>query len=298
VGYYSYTRSISLHLSISYAFHFAASNPDAMTDDLARLAHNALTMLSNRAQNSMLLVGTMLGVVMIAAMSACDTSQSLPAAPAMVNPSDTAVGTANATIIPTSTDVPYSPTEDATVSWQEFKAGAPSGWLLDPIHAAVATELVIWNNQHQTAIALTPISTEVPYTPEPTATLGVGLIADVGCVHPIHDGKPQFPSCGEAYVNGTWLFVGAGYTGGGIGAYNPPPQSLLVVCPEPLDEHWGGSDALTYETPVNVGEIRIEALSGSLVTVVPRDPNNHVSFVFDLATRQWINLRPTPSPSP
>jgi hypothetical protein len=239
----------------------------------------------------MLVVAMLAGMAILIALSACDTTQSLPSATA-------ATATAQvATPIPTSTDVPSSPTEDATVAWQEFKAGAPPGWLLDPTHAAVATELVIWNIQHQTAIALTPPTTEVPYTPEPTATLGVGLIADVGCVRPIHDGKPQFPSCGEAYVNGTWLFVGAGYTGGGIGAYNPPPQSLLVVCPEPLDEHWGGSDALTYETPVNVGEIRIESLAGSLVTVVPRDPNNHVGFVFDLTTRQWVNT-PTRSPSP
>src|SRR5205823_887451 len=40
------------------------------------------------------------------------------------------------------------------------------------------------------------------------------------------------------------------------------------------------------------------SIAGSLVSVVPRDPNNHVSFVFDLATRQWVSSTSSLSPAP
>src|SRR2546427_919197 len=62
------------------------------------------------------------------------TTQTLPVAPAAVNASTTT--TAVATIVPTETKVMLSPTENATVSFQEFKAGYPPGWFMDPTIAA------------------------------------------------------------------------------------------------------------------------------------------------------------------
>jgi hypothetical protein len=105
---------------------------------------------------------------------------------------------------------------------------------------------------------------------------------------PLSGGKPAFPSCWDAYLNGTWLFVGAGFTGELHDEEgNNPLRGLVMVCPEFVNEHFAG--CVTYETPVNVGEVRIELLSGSLVSVVPRDPANHAHFVFDLDTRRWLN---------
>jgi hypothetical protein len=250
-------------------------------------------MNSHRTHGSLLLTAVIAVVGAFIAISACDTTQSLPSLPAAENSSTTATGVVTA--IPTDTEVVLSPTENATVALQEFEAGAPPGWFSDPTNAAVATQIPIRRSQYLTAIALTPTLPPFPYTPEPTRTPGLGMIHDTGCVLPVHDGEPQFPSCWDAYVNGRWIFVAAGYRGGGIGAYNPPPRSLIFVCPEPV--YFGSSDAVTYETPANEGEVRIASISGSLVTIVPRDPNNHASFVFDLATRQWVNS-PTPGPSP
>ncbi len=254
--------------------------------------------MNTRQLQGTILIWAMLGdLLVVILLSACGGVQSLPAVPAAVQLSETAVSSATTTAVPTDTLTPLSPTEDATVSFQEFKAGYPSGWFMDPTVAAAATELVISYSQHLTAIALTPTETDVPYTPPPTPTYGVGVIRDVGCYPPHHDGLPQYPSCGDAYVNGAWYFVGAGYTGGGINPYNPPPQSLLLVCPEPVNAHLGSSSSIMYKPPVNVGDIHIESIAGSLVTVAPRDPANQARFVFDLATRQWVS-GPTPGPSP
>ncbi len=218
---------------------------------------------------------------MLIAVSACDTPQSQPATPTVVIKSTSAP----ATDTPSDPMVALSPTENATESLQEFKAGYPPGWFMDPTIAAAVTQFAIQKSQYLTAVALTPTLPPFPYTPEPTRTPGLGMIQDTDCVRPHHDGMSQFPSCWDAYVSGRWIFVAAGYTGGGIGAYNPPPRSIIFVVPEPA--YLGSSDAVTYGTPVNEGEVRIASVSGSLVTIVPRDPNNHASFVFDLATRQW-----------
>src|SRR5438477_11245486 len=118
------------------------------------------------------------------------------------NPIPVPMTTVPAIAIPTNTAVILSPTEDATVSWQEFKAGAPPGWFMDPEVAAEATRLVITESQHLTAIALTPTMGPPPYTPAPTRTLGVGIIKDTDCIRRLHDGSPHFPSCWDAYVNG------------------------------------------------------------------------------------------------
>ncbi len=253
-------------------------------------------MISHRSQGSILIATLMVGIVVLLAISACDSAHSLPAAPAAVNPSTTASASTVATTLPTDTVVIASPTENATVALQELKAGYPGGWMADPTHAAGATEIVERNNRRLTAIALTPTTTEVPYTPEPTRTPGVGLISESDCLPPVSSGKPVFPNCWEANVNGTWLFVGAGFTGdhnGGEDGMNPF-RGLIVVSLEPIEEHLG-RDSATYDTPVNVGEVRIASISGSAVSVVPRDPSNHASFVFDLSTRQWVG---TPGPSP
>ncbi len=253
-------------------------------------------MISHRTQGSLLITAAMVGLIMLIVVSACDTAQSPPATPTVVITSTAAPVAATATL--TDPVVALSPTENATESLQEFKAGYPPGWFMDPTIAAAATQLVIWNNQHLTAIALTPTLGPAPYTPEPTRTLGVGIIAETDCLTPANGGLPVFPNCWEANVGGTWLFVGAGSVGY---AHDPdgqnPLRGLIVVCPEPIDEHMG-RDSVTYETPVNVGEVRIASISGSLVTIVPRDPNNHASFVFDLATRRWVTPASGPVPSP
>ncbi|HMA36970.1 MAG TPA: hypothetical protein VKY74_21120 [Chloroflexia bacterium] len=44
--------------------------------------------------------------------------------------------------------------------------------------------------------------------------------------------------------------------------------------------------------------MRIVSVNGTQFTLAPVDPNVHGTFVFDLATRQWLALTPGPSPSP
>jgi hypothetical protein len=88
-----------------------------------------------------------------------------------------------------------------------------------------------------------------------------------------------------------------------------PMQGLLLVFNGPaLDT--SDPTAEVYSTPLKVGGIRIVALNGTRFTVAPvnlRTPGAILtpwttatpgtSFVFDLATRQWVNT-PTPGPSP
>ncbi len=83
-------------------------------------------------------------------------------------------------------------------------------------------------------------------------------------------------------MNNQWVLVGGGQFGGDSEAHL---QSVILVCPGPC---WNPQEGTIYLTPRNVQEARITNVSGTLVTVVARDPTITDSFVFDLATAQWI----------
>jgi hypothetical protein len=176
--------------------------------------------------------------------------------------------------------------------FEEFKGGYPPGALLTPRNAAAATQAVEQYNRLLTATALTPTTTPYPTdTDVPTATPGVGPIADTGCVPSITSGAPRFPSCWEARVNNQWVLVGGGQVRDDE-TYRW--HSFILVCPGPC---WNPIKGTMYPTPRDVQEVRIANVTGTLVTVVPRDPAIADSFVFDLAAGRWV-APPGASPYP
>ena len=69
---------------------------------------------------------------------------------------------------------------------------------------------------------------------------------------------------------------------------------MILVCPGPC---YRPDEGTIYLTPHNVQEVRIANVTGTLVTVVAREPALTDSFVFDLATSQWV-APPGASPYP
>ena len=233
-------------------------------------------------------------------VSACGTT-TLPAATTVSTavPVDTSTPWAWATALPTETSVPQSsatagapvapprpdtdPTRDPTAVFEEFKGGHPYGSLLTPTNAAAATQAVQQYNQLLTRTALTPTEPPPPtLPPQPTPTHGVGLITDSFCIRALHGGFPRFPSCWEARVNNQWVLVGGGQT---EASGESLAQSMILICPGPC---FDPDEGTIYLTPRNVQEVRIAHVTGTLVTVVPRDPARPDVFLFDLATNQWV----------
>ncbi len=222
--------------------------------------------------------------------SAVVTAQVVVSVTAPLLSTSTAVGTAVSTAV---TPLPAeTATRNPTAVFEEFKGGYPPGALMDPTNAAAATVAVQEYNNLLTRTALTPTITAGPTeTDVPTATPGVGLITDSFCIRALHGGMPRFPSCWEARVNNQWILVGGGQFGGDSEAHL---QSVILVCPGPC---YRPDEGTIYPTPHNVLEARIANVSGTLVTVVARDPAIPDSFVFDLATAQWV-APPGASPYP
>ncbi|HMA34101.1 MAG TPA: hypothetical protein VKY74_06420 [Chloroflexia bacterium] len=197
--------------------------------------------------------------------------------------------------LPATVSVGATSTPNATIAFQEFKAGYPRGAFSNPTNVAIATQVAAARIVYETAIALTPIDTPVPWTPAPpgpTPTWFVGMLTDTGCIIPDYTGAPQFASCWRTQVNGTWFFVAGGFAGD---PHSPPDNSvegLLLVCVEPCRAI--PSESALYPVPRQVGDVHIVAVDGLRVTLEPRLPQYHDRFVFDLGTRQWVGLTPTP----
>jgi len=88
-------------------------------------------------------------------------------------------------------------------------------------------------------------------------------------------------NCWQGLVNGSVGFVEAGVGG----RYSDQAQGIIIYQPHYYDYH----QQYIYNTPQRVGAVRIISVDGSRVTLAPVDPNAHVTLVFDLATRQWVN---------
>ena len=147
---------------------------------------------------------------------ACGTTTS-PATP--VSPAGPSAMVALPSATPISTAVSHLPagtaTRNPTAVFEEFKGGYPPGALMDPTNAAAATVAVQDYSNLLTRTALTPTITPAPtFTVAPTRTPGVGLIADLDCIPPLHSGMPRFPSCWEARVNQQRVLVGGGSLAG------------------------------------------------------------------------------------
>ncbi|HMA36965.1 MAG TPA: hypothetical protein VKY74_21095, partial [Chloroflexia bacterium] len=163
---------------------------------------------------------------------------------------------------------------------------------------AAITEVALLDIARETRIALTPASafeipTATPTTsPGPTATWTTGW---GGCDVWYSTTKPDYMSCWSGTYDNGFVFLEAGNEGR-EGDIN---QGVLYVVFYDVNQVMR-SDHLYY-TPQVLGPIRIVAVSGSLVTVAPTDPQwAQVRFVFDLTTSQWLPASPVPvgSPSP
>lgn len=209
-------------------------------------------------------------------------------------PSTTITVIANTPIATSAPTLTVIPTPTPTLDLSKHYGGWPPQWLAyDPTVQAVATAASERASVYETAIALTPTPmTQPTWSPQPTPTLGLGMISDNGCVYPTHPGKPSFSSCWHTNVAGTWFFVAVGSQGDGI---EQQVQGLLWVSAQPYPHNPKGSDQQFYLAPRP--DLHITAVDGARITLASRDPAVSDTFFFDLATRQWVTPGPSPVPS-
>jgi hypothetical protein len=157
--------------------------------------------------------------------------------------------------------------------------------------AAYATRNATWRSQFQTQVALTPIPprpTLPPPRPTPTWELGWVRCANGGILEPVRY------SCWRGLFNGELITVAAGQQS----RLGDRSQGLFMVF------HGGILDPDNpttefYSTPLKLGGMSILSVDGTRFTLAPYDPwatwtpepspTPGVIFVFDLATRQWVN---------
>jgi hypothetical protein len=154
--------------------------------------------------------------------------------------------------------------------------------------AAYATFYAAEVAREQRMLTPHPSSTPQP-TPLPiTATPQLGLWTD--CGHGLHD-DPLAANCWQLFIHGILYQV----TAGRLAPESEADQGVLWV--RGPGDHV--QDVPWYRTPQRVGSIHIVTVEGLRVTVANRSPPNPpASFVFDLATRQWLHPDGTPWPTP
>jgi hypothetical protein len=99
--------------------------------------------------------------------------------------------------------------------------------------------------------------------------------------------------------------------GGHEGNFDDPMQGLVMIFHGPRFHTFDPTTEI-YRTPQRVGPVRLVSVDGMRFTLVsvpgypgrPQPPQPtftplpQVTFVFDLATRQWVSPPTTPGPSP
>ena len=138
----------------------------------------------------------------------------------------------------------------------------------------------------------TPAPSPPTHTPgrrpaAPTFTPVIGMLP--GCL-PFGNGAGIPYNCWQGLVNGQLLILKAGV--GGYG-HDQTQGFVWVNTPEQRED---GSDI--YFTPQQIGPVKIVSVNGLIFTLAPAEPGfPPVTFVFDLATRQWVTPGPSPVPS-
>jgi hypothetical protein len=145
--------------------------------------------------------------------------------------------------------------------------------------AAIATEV---------ALTHAPRDTPGPPPVYPTPTWAMGIIPD--CANASAQG-PQCINIWRGVLNGEIVQVE-----GGQESYDDPSQGIAIVFT------FGHNDLQIYKTPQKVGVVRVAAVDGTRVTFAPVDfripqvlltpwttATPGTTFVFDLATRQWVS---------
>lgn len=207
------------------------------------------------------LLGSPIIMVAIMTLTACAESTQLTTS----RPELTEVPAA--TSVPNPTARPLSPT-DAT-------------------HQADEQALAQYVERRRTAVALTPTQHVPPITPQPTPTWWLGM---GGCAN-ANGSMPQMINCWRGIVNGEIVSVASGRGG----SFGDPSQGLIMVFAGPLFDPTASTTDV-YSTPMKLGGVRIVSVDGTRFTLTPYDHRTPgptatpgITFVFDLATRQWVN---------
>jgi hypothetical protein len=169
---------------------------------------------------------------------------------------------------------------------------------------AASTRIAENYNRLRTEVALTHAPTwTIGVPPEyPSATPHLGLSNECTSTN---SRAPQFANCWIGVVNGEIFYVSAGregFTGLG-GPDDDPPWGIIEVS---IRDRRGSTQL--FRTPWKVGEVRIVEINNTLFTLAPIDratpyswltpwatTTPGVTFVFDLATRQWVSVPPSPT---
>jgi hypothetical protein len=130
-------------------------------------------------------------------------------------------------------------------------------------------------------------------TPEPSPTWVMGM---QGCTN-LPGYYPQMYGCWRGVINGELT----GISGGRQGTEGDRTQGLLMIFHGPLFDPTASTTEV-YSTPLKIGGVHLVSVDGTRVTLVRYDfpgvlytPTTvpsltpSVVFVFDLATRRWVN---------
>lgn len=234
---------------------------------------------------------------MLISVACGQTQPVLPTSETPTAPPPELTPTAAATV----TGVPPVPTRTANAA-----ATLTVGEILAEIRAGGATKVVAEAQGalttiplEQTALArpsptLYIIPTPWPTSlPEPTPVLGRQPLED--CATGIHGFDAT--NCWIVLLDNQFVYIDGGNSYNVIsGDLSDTSIGTILVFTRPLTLSGIGSSEL-YRTPQQLGPVDITMVDGSLVTVVTDNPGTSVSFVFDLATRQWVTSGPSPVPT-
>ena len=127
------------------------------------------------------------------------------------------------------------------------------------------------------ADALTPTRTPLPtVTPIPTQ-LALGIFNNTDLIWPTS--KYIFTNGWRDHANNTYLTIFAG-------GYRDNPQQGVIFVIIRTDDYRQVTELTFYGSPVPAGSLRITAADGSRLTLTA---TNNQQFIFDVATRQWVN---------
>ena len=137
----------------------------------------------------------------------------------------------------------------------------------------------IFERQTRVAAGITPIATFVVVpTSEPVPTPFLGISGECAQANRVFN----YGGCWAGVVNGQYLFVGAGTR------RSDADQGVLRVYTRTADLQTYGP-VQWYSTPSKLGSIVPTQVVWPLLTLITESGTPPTTFIFDLATRQWVN---------
>jgi hypothetical protein len=142
------------------------------------------------------------------------------------------------------------------------------------------------------SISPTPDATNTLMPPEPSPVLNMGMF---DCLSQKVEGF-FYISCWRGMVNGELTSVAAG--GDKVpGSYSDLPEHGVVLVSKGEDLPSMFSHMEVYRTPDQLGWVHIAAVNGTQLSIAPSQPNSQVTWIFDVAARQFISVAGTPVPT-